>query len=167
MQMKASGGVLVIDDFGRQREAPQDIINRMIIPLEKQVDYLSLMTGRKFEVAFDALIVFSTNIPPKQLVDDAALRRLRYKILIDRPDRDTYIKIFLRTAEKSGMEVSEEVLTHLLFDLYPGTEGAEMHAFHPRFLIDQTRSICAYEEVAPQLRPEFLDRAWQNLFTSE
>ncbi|MEM0923172.1 MAG: ATPase [Pseudomonadota bacterium] len=167
MQMKASGGVLVIDDFGRQREAPQDIINRMIIPLEKQVDYLSLTTGRKFEVAFDALIVFSTNIPPKQLVDEAALRRLRYKILVDRPDRETYVRIFLKTAERFGLEVGEDVLPHLLLELYPKTEGAELQAFHPRFLIDQTRSICAYEQVDPQLRPDFLDKAWRNLFTSE
>ncbi|MEM9784577.1 MAG: ATPase [Pseudomonadota bacterium] len=167
LQAKAAGGVLVIDDFGRQREAPQDIINRMIIPLEKQVDYLSLTTGRKFEVAFDALIVFSTNIPPKQLVDEAALRRLRYKILVDRPDRETYVRIFLKTAERFGLEVGEDVLPHLLLELYPKTEGAELQAFHPRFLIDQTRSICAYEQVAPQLRPDFLDKAWRNLFTSE
>ncbi|MEM7507075.1 MAG: ATPase [Pseudomonadota bacterium] len=167
MQLKASGGILVIDDFGRQRQSPQDLINRMIIPLEKQVDYLALMTGRKFEVPFDSLIVFSTNIPPKQLVDEAALRRLRYKILVDKPDRDTYLKIFARTAQKFGMELTEDALTHVLFELYAKTDGAEFHAYHPRFLIDQTKSICTYECVDPQLRPEFLDKAWRNLFTSE
>lgn len=165
MQMKASGGVFVIDDFGRQRQSPQELVNRMIIPLEKGVDYLSLQTGRKFETPFDALIVFSTNIPPKELVDDAALRRLRYKVLIDKPDRDTYLKIWVHAARKAGMEITEDILRFLLMELYARQEGAEFHAFHPRFLIDQTKSICAYEGVEPQLRPEFLARAWKNLFT--
>ncbi|MEM6906778.1 MAG: ATPase, partial [Pseudomonadota bacterium] len=135
--------------------------------LEGQFDYLSLMTGRKFQVPFDALTVFSTNIPPKQLVDEAALRRLRYKVLVGQPDRETYLKIFLRTAARFEMEISEEVLGFVLSELYAKTEGAEFHAFHPRFLIDQTRAICAFEGVAPELRPEFLAKAWKNLFTRE
>ncbi|MEM8791326.1 MAG: ATPase, partial [Pseudomonadota bacterium] len=167
MQMKAAGGILVIDDFGRQRQSPQDLINRLIIPLEKSVDYLSLMTGRKFEVPYDALTVFSTNIAPKQLVDDAALRRLRYKILVGPPDRDTYLTIFVRTAKKFGMPLDESVLHYVLNELYAKTPEAEFHAFHPRFLIDQTKAICTYEDVEPQLRPEFLDQAWENLFTEE
>ncbi|MEM9097297.1 MAG: ATPase [Pseudomonadota bacterium] len=167
MQMKASGGVLVIDDFGRQRQSPQDIINRLIIPLEKSVDYLSLITGRKFEVPYDALTVFSTNIPPKQLVDDAALRRLRYKILIGPPDRDTYLTIFVRTAKKFGMPIDESVLHYVLDELYAKTPEAEFQAFHPRFLIDQTKAICTYEQAQPELRPEFLEQAWDNLFTDE
>lgn len=167
MQMKAAGGVLVIDDFGRQRQSPQDLINRLIIPLEKNVDYLSLVTGRKFEVPYDALTVFSTNIPPKQLVDDAALRRLRYKIMVGQPDRDTYLRIFAKAAKSFDMELTEEVLEFVLLELYAKTPGAEFHAFHPRFLIDQTRAICAYHAVEPQLHPEFLEKAWQNLFTDE
>ena len=100
MQMKAAGGVLLIDDFGRQRQSPQELCNRLIIPLENGTDYMALQTGRKFEVPFDALVVFSTNIAPKELVDGAALRRLRYKILVDKPDRETFIEIFARTAKK-------------------------------------------------------------------
>ncbi|MEM8792548.1 MAG: ATPase, partial [Pseudomonadota bacterium] len=167
MQMKAAGGILVIDDFGRQRQSPQDLINRLIIPLEKSVDYLSLMTGRKFEVPYDALTVFSTNIAPKQLVDDAALRRLRYKILVDKPDRDTYLRIFATTARRFDMELTEEALTYILFELYAKTPEAEMHAFHPRFLIDQTKAICTYKGVEPAMKPEFLAKAWKNLFTDE
>lgn len=167
MQMKASGGIFVIDDFGRQRQAPQQLVNRMIVPLEKGVDYLSLQTGRKFETPFDALIVFSTNIAPKKLVDDAALRRLRYKVLVDKPDRDTFIKIWIRTAQRAGLAINEEILGYILFELYAKQPGAEMHAFHPRFLIDQTMSICAYEGVVPELRPEYLRRAWNNLFTDD
>ncbi len=165
MQMKAAGGVLVVDDFGRQRQSPQELINRLIVPLEKRIDYLSLMTGRKFEVPFDALTVFSTNIPPSELVDDAALRRLRYKILVDKPDQDTFIQIFVDTADKFGVELTEEILGYIIFDLYGQAPGAEMHAFHPRFLIEQSMAICTYKGVDPELRPEFLAKAWRNLIT--
>jgi hypothetical protein len=167
MQLKAAGGVLVIDDFGRQRQSPQALINRLIIPLENGRDYLALETGRKFEIPFDALVVFSTNIPPKQLVDDAALRRLRYKILVDRPDQPTFIQIFARTARKFGLELDEHTMLFVLNELYGKTEGAQFAGFHPRFLIDQVKSISAFEGVKPQLRPEFLARAWENLFTAE
>ncbi len=167
MQLKASGGVMVIDDFGRQRQSPQELINRLIIPLENGRDYLALETGRKFEIPFDALVVFSTNIPPKRLVDDAALRRLRFKILVDKPDQTTLIQIFARTARKFGLTLDEETMLFVLTELYGKTEGAEYAGFHPRFLIDQVRSISAFEGVEPQLRPDFLERAWENLFTSE
>ncbi|MEM1382247.1 MAG: ATPase [Pseudomonadota bacterium] len=165
MQMKASGGILVVDDFGRQRQSPQELINRLIIPLENKLDYLSLQTGRKFEAPFDALVIFSTNIAPKQLVDDAALRRLRYKILVDKPDRDTYIRIFAKTAAKFDLRLDEETLAFILVDLYGKTPGAEFHAFHPKFLIEQTLAICSYEGVERQLTAEYLRRAWRNLFT--
>ncbi len=167
MQLKAAGGVLVIDDFGRQRQSPQELINRLIIPLENGIDYLALQTGRKFELPFDALVVFSTNIAPKKLVDEAALRRLRYKILVDKPDRDTFIEIFYRTAQRFGLTLDEETLGYILLELYGKQEGAEFHCFHPRFLIEQTKAICAFEGVAPQFRPDFLRRAWGNLFISE
>jgi len=167
MQLKAAGGVLVIDDFGRQRQSPQELVNRLIIPLENCVDYMALQTGRKFEVPFDALVVFSTNIAPKKLVDEAALRRLRYKVLVDKPDRATYIEIFARTAKRFGLVLTEEILGYVLNELYAKEEGAEFHAYHPRFLIEQTKAICAFEGVAPQLKPDFLRRAWGNLFTKE
>jgi predicted ATPase with chaperone activity len=154
MQMKAAGGVLVIDD-------------RLIIPLENSIDYMALQTGHKFEMPFDALVVFSTNIAPKKLVDEAALRRLRYKILVDKPDRATFIEIFARTAKRFGLVLTEEILAYILTELYAKQEGAEFHAYHPRFLIEQTKAICAFEGVAPQFRPDFLRRAWGNLFTRE
>jgi len=167
MQLKAAGGILVVDDFGRQRQSPQEIVNRLIIPLEKNIDYLSLQTGRKFEVPFDALVILSTNIAPTQLVDDAALRRLRYKILVGPPNVETYIEIFTRTADRFGLELTEETLSFVLFELYEQEHGAEYHAFHPRFLIEQTLAICTYEGVAPELRHDFLRRAWKNLFTDD
>lgn len=164
LQLKAAGGVFVVDDFGRQRHTPQEMINRLIIPLENKVDYLTLQTGRKFEVPFDPVVIFSTNIEPSTLADEAALRRLRYKIEVKQPTQELYIKIFARCAREHGLELTPEILEYLLFEKYPNQPGAELHAFHPRFLIEQTISICTYEGVKPELRKDFLDRAWVNLF---
>jgi len=164
MQLKAAGGVFVIDDFGRQRFSPQEIINRLIIPLENGHDYLSLQTGRKFQAPFDTLVCFSTNINPSELVDEAALRRLRYKILVDSPDRDTFIRIFALTAQKSGLQLDEDTLAYVLMELYPNQPGASFQAFHPRFLIDQTLAICTYKGIEPQFNREILKHAWRNLF---
>ncbi len=167
MQLKASGGVFVIDDFGRQRQTPQELVNRMIVPLEKGIDYLSLQTGRKFEAPFDALTVFSTNIPPRKLVDDAALRRLRYKVLVDSPDEETFVMIWVLTARKFGLDIDEALMRFILDDLYAGQLGAHYQGFHPRFLIDQSLAICTYEGIRPRLDPAILRRAWKNLFTDE
>ena len=167
LQLKAAGGVFVVDDFGRQRQSPQALMNRLIIPLEKGVDYLSLETGRKFDVPFDALVVFSTNIAPKQLVDEAALRRLRYKILVDRPDREILAEIFRRTADVFGLELKDDMLSFIFDELYAQTEDALYAGFHPRFLMDQMVSISAFEGVSPRIRRDFLHRAWANLFTAE
>ncbi|MEO0818837.1 MAG: AAA family ATPase [Pseudomonadota bacterium] len=163
MQLKSVGGVLVVDDFGRQRQHPQEIINRLIIPLENGLDFLALQSGRKFEAPFDSLVIFSTNIPPSELVDEAALRRLRYKILVDSPDRALFLRIFAATAARAGLALSEEVLAFVLTELYEKHERT-YQAFHPRFLIDQAFAICAYEGVPPALTPEVLERAWENLF---
>lgn len=164
-QLKATGGIFVIDDFGRQREQPQALINRWIIPLEAGVDYLMLQSGRKFETPFDTLVIFSTNIPPRQLVDEAALRRLRHKIEVPRPDRDDYVRIFVETANTRRIPVNEDILRFVLVELYQ-REKRDLAAFHPGFLMDQITSICAYEQAPLELRPEFLRRAWRNLFTT-
>ncbi|MEL6575061.1 MAG: ATPase [Pseudomonadota bacterium] len=163
MQLKACGGVLVIDDFGRQRQHPQEIINRMIIPLENGVDFLALQSGRKFEAPFDSLVVFSTNIPPSDLVDEAALRRLRYKILVDSPDRSLFLKILAQTVQRAGLGLTEELVVFMLEELY-AKQGRPYQAFHPRFIVDQAFAICAYEGMAPQLTQEVVERAWENLF---
>ncbi|MEM9781939.1 MAG: ATPase [Pseudomonadota bacterium] len=167
IQMKAVGGVFVVDDFGRQRQTPQELLNRLIVPLEAGVDYLALQTGRKFQLPFDALVVFSTNIPPKQLVDDAGLRRLRYKILIDSPSRELFIKILASTARKSGMEVNEETVMFILDELYAKTPEAKLQGFHARFFCDQARALHTYLGTTPELSERALARAWGNLFTSE
>lgn len=165
LQLKAAGGVFVIDDFGRQREQPQALINRWIIPLERGIDYLTLQTGRKFEAPFDTLVIFSTNIPPRQLVDDAALRRIRHKIEIGRPDRDGFIRILIEACRKRNIGIDEETIAFMLRDLY-AANNAEYAAFHAGFLIDQIVAIAAYEGAPNRMTPDFLKRAWENLFTS-
>lgn len=164
LQIKAMGGVLVVDDFGRQAVSPQQIVNRLIVPLESRADYLTLNTGRKFETLFDLLMVFSTNKPPSELLDEAGLRRLRNKIHVAQPDPETFIRIFARAARRNGLGLDEHVLAFVLYDLYGNRPGARFHAFHPKFLIEQVISIAAYEGVQPRLDPHFLTRAWGNLF---
>ena len=166
LQLKAAGGLFVVDDFGRQRHKPQELINRLIIPLEGGTDHLVLENGRKVEVPFDTLVIFSTNYEPRSLMDEAGLRRLRHKILVDRPDRKTFVKILLKTASKANMPVDEDVLAHILFDLYGQNPNARFNAFHPRFLVDQCASICSYQGIDPQLNPAVLNLAWDNLMAA-
>jgi hypothetical protein len=165
LQLKAAGGVFVIDDFGRQREQPQALINRWIIPLERGVDYLTLQTGRKLEAPFDTLVIFSTNIPPRQLVDDAALRRIRHKIEVGRPNREDFIRILVEACRRRSVPPEEDGIAFLLAELY-GEGGADFAAYHPEFLLDQLAAISAYEGVEPRLTPALLSRAWGNLFTT-
>ena len=166
LQMKAAGGLFVVDDFGRQRHKPQDLINRLIIPLESGTDHLVLESGRKVEVPFDTLVIFATNFEPRSLMDEAGLRRLRHKILVDRPDRRTFVKILVRTAARAGIAMDEEVLAYILFDLYGQHPHARFNAFHPRFLIDQCVNICSYQGIPTQLSKPVLDQAWENLMAA-
>ncbi len=115
-QVKANGGILLIDDFGRQQVRPRDLLNRWIVPLENRIDYLTLHTGRKVEVPFDVLVVFSTNLPPKDLVDEAFLRRLRHKIEIVDPTYDEYREIFRRVSVAKDITYSDKGLAYLLQD---------------------------------------------------
>ena len=117
-QVKANGGILLIDDFGRQQVRPRDLLNRWIVPLENRVDFLTLHNGRKVEVPFDVLIVFSTNLPPKDLVDEAFLRRLRHKIEIGDPTYEEYREIFKRVAQDKKVEYSDQGLAYLLQEWY-------------------------------------------------
>jgi DNA polymerase III delta prime subunit len=162
LHLKAGNGVFIIDDLGRQKEAPQALINRMIVPMEEGVDYLSLQSGLSFQVPFDTLMIFSTNIPPAELLDVAGLRRIYYKILIDRPSRDDFIKIFLRVAKARGMEGTEAALAHILEDLYARHE-LDFAAYHAVYLIDQAIAACDYHGLPRSLRPDFIDDAWANL----
>ena len=166
LHLKASNGVMIIDDMGRQRETPQQFINRMVVPMEEGVDYLGLQSGLSFQTPFDALLIFSTNIPPATLVDSAGLRRIYYKILVDRPSREDFIKIFLRVARRYGVEATEEVLAHLLNGKYR-TSPIGFAGYHAPYLIDQALAACDYLGETRELRLRHIDAAWDNLHVDE
>ena len=162
-QMKANGGMLLIDDFGRQQVRPRDLLNRWIVPLEKRVDFLTLHTGRKIEVPFDVLIVFSTNLAPKDLVDEAFLRRIRHKIEISNPSFEAYREIFRRICANRGVPYSEEGLRYLLQEHYIKHRRSP-RACHPRDIVDQLLDIARYMNVQPTLSRDLIDRACNAYF---
>jgi hypothetical protein len=162
-QVKANGGILLIDDFGRQLVRPRDLLNRWIVPLENRVDYLTLHTGRKVEIPFDVLVVFSTNLPPRDLVDEAFLRRLRHKIEIGDPTYEEYREIFKRVAAAKNVQYSDQGLAYLLQEWYI-KRNRKLRASHPRDLCDQILDIAAYISTEPVMSREMLERAAQSYF---
>ncbi len=162
-QLKANGGILLIDDFGRQQVAPRDLLNRWIVPLENRIDYLALHNGRKIEVPFDVLVIFSTNLPPKQLVDEAFLRRLRHKVEIGDPNYEEYREIFRRVSTTKGVTYSDQGLAYLLQEWYI-KRNRKLRASHPRDLCDQILDIARYMSVEPAMTREMLDRACDAYF---
>jgi len=162
-QVKANGGILLIDDFGRQLVRPRDLLNRWIVPLENRVDYLRLHTGRKVEIPFDVLLVFSTNLPPKDLVDEAFLRRLRHKIEIGDPNYEEYREIFRRVSADKKIEYNDQALAYLLQEWYI-KRNRKLRASHPRDLCDQILDISAYTSNPPVMSREMIDRAAQAYF---
>jgi len=161
-QMKSNGGTLVIDDFGRQRVAPQDLLNRWIVPLERRVDYLALHTGKKIEVPFEQLVVFSTNLDENDLADQAFLRRMGYRARVEPPTPHAYSEIFKRQAYTRGIRVEQRVLDHVL-DKYR-IERRQMKGCEPRDLLDRATDICVFEGQGLELTPEVVDVAWRNYF---
>jgi predicted ATPase with chaperone activity len=162
-QVKANGGILLIDDFGRQQVRPRDLLNRWIVPLENRVDFLTLHTGRKIELPFDVLIVFSTNLPPRDLVDEAFLRRLRHKIEIGDPTYEEFREIFKRVSQLKGVQYSDQGLAYLLQEWYI-KRNRKMRASHPRDLCDQIIDISRYMSVEPTMSRDLLDRAAASYF---
>jgi predicted ATPase with chaperone activity len=162
-QMKANGGIFLIDDFGRQQVRPRELLNRWIVPLEKRVDYLTLATGRKIDVPFDALIVFSTNLNPEELVDEAFLRRIRYKIHIPDPTWEQYREIFLRAAEKAGISYSDDALRFIVSEFYVKPKR-KPRAVHPRDIIEELVDIARFRGIPPALTPELMTLACQTYF---
>jgi MoxR-like ATPase len=162
-QVKANGGILLIDDFGRQQVRPRDLLNRWIVPLENRIDYLTLHTGQKIEIPFDVMVVFSTNLPPKDLVDEAFLRRLRHKIEVVDPTFDEYREIFKRVAESKRVVYNEQALAYLIQEYYIKT-NRKPRASHPRDLCDQILDIGRYMSVEPTMTKDLIDRAAQSYF---
>ncbi|MDY7230971.1 ATPase [Hyalangium rubrum] len=162
-QMKATNGMLLIDDFGRQKVSPVDLLNRWIVPLESDVDNITLHTGKKVQVPFDVFAAFSTNLDPSDLVDDAFLRRVRYKLEVMRPDEEQYFEIFEAICHKRGVPYDPNMVEYLLEKHYRAT-GRPFAACQPRDLIDQVIDMANYLGIPPQLNPVLLDRAVRSYF---
>ena len=166
LQLKSTGGIFIVDDLGRQAEPPQNLVNRWIVPLEESKDILSLQSGEKFEVPFDTLVVFSTNFHPNEIFDNAALRRIFFKIKIDGPNQEDFLKIFAMVARNRQIPLDEAALVHLLKEKYPLIDDVYAN-YQPIFLIDQMISICDFEGIPYQMSPDLIDRAWANMFVRQ
>jgi predicted ATPase with chaperone activity len=163
VQLKSNCGTLVIDDFGRQRMAPVELLNRWIVPLEKRYDFLSLPNGTKIQAPFDQLIIFSTNLEPKQLVDDAFLRRIPYKINVVDPTEAEFRNLMRWTAERFEIPYVEAPVEHLMAEHYVN-KGRAFRACHPRDLLLQILHQARYRKTEPVLSNEAFDEACENYF---
>jgi hypothetical protein len=163
IQLKANGGVFLVDDFGRQRIRPQDLLNRWIVPLESRVDYLTLHTGKKFQVPFDVLIVFATNLNPESLADEAFLRRIPYKIPIGDPTVDQFTRIFELNCRRRNLRFHQVMVAYLQRRHY-NPAGRAMRACHPRDLLDQVIALCRYRGIEPVITRELIDAACASYF---
>jgi hypothetical protein len=166
VQAIANGGVLVIDDFGRQSCSPQELLNRWIVPLESRVDYLTLQTGQKIDFPFTAMIVFATNINPAQLVDEAFIRRIQYKIFAESPTVADYLHIFENCCVQHGIEFRPDVVQRLVDDYYRPRQ-LQLRGCHPRDLLDQSKSLAQYLEEPFELRRELLEAACDSYFVDD
>ena len=162
-QMKANGGCFMIDDFGRQRMDPKDLLNRWIVPLEKKVDYLALHTGIKIAVPFDVLLVISTNLDPRDLVDEAFLRRLRYKIPIDNPTEENFKKIWELVSNDRGIPYSDEVVSFFL-EKHMKPKGRPLRCCIPRDILELVMDQCRYHQTQTTISPKLIDEAAEAYF---
>lgn len=162
-QVKANGGILIIDDFGRQRVPPRDLLNRWIVPLEKRIDYLSAHTGNKFPVPFDVLLIFATNLNPSDLVEEAFLRRIHYKLHVHSPKRPQFEEIFRRVGQAMGVPYSPEALDFLYREYY-GRRGIPPRACHPRDLLEHVCDAARFLNVPPSLDEEIVRLAADSYF---
>jgi hypothetical protein len=165
LQLKANNGTLMVDDFGRQRIRPEELLNRWIIPLENHKDFLCLHTGQKFAIPFDQFIIFATNLDPHTLVDEAFFRRVRSKVKLDYVNRDEFLEIFHLVCQKNQIEFDQEAVEYLLAEYY-GEGKRPMAACHPRDLVEQIISYSRYNQVEPKLTRENLAWACQIYFVS-
>jgi predicted ATPase with chaperone activity len=164
LQLKSNGGSLLIDDFGRQRMNPLELLNRWIVPLEKHYDYLTLGSGVKIQVPFDQLIIFSTNLEPKDLVDEAFLRRIPYKINVPDPDEEEFHRLFELCAPGVGCTYDRAAVNHLLKTHYQLLQRP-LRRCHPRDLLMQIHNYCSYNDLPMEMKPEYFDLLVGNYFT--
>ena len=163
LQMRANGGLLLIDDLGRQVVNTSQLLNRWILPLESSEDYLSLHTGLKLRIPFDVIPIFSTNISPEQLADEAFLRRLGYKVHMDYISNREYEMIFQQYCTTNELDYDPEMVRFLIEEMYV-PKGRRMAASHPRELINKTIDFCLYEGIKPVINKDLLKQAWNSYF---
>ena len=163
LQLKSNCGTLVIDDFGRQKMSVDQLLNRWIVPLEKRYDFLNLPNGKKIQVPFDQLIVFSTNLEPRDLVDEAFLRRIPYKIEVVNPTEEEFRSLFKFMCPKLGFQFEEQPLNYLIETHYKA-KNRPFRACQPRDLLTQVKNHCFYQKLSPQMTCEFFDLAVENYF---
>jgi len=162
LHVKALGGCFVIDDFGRQLVSPSSLLNRWIVPLENKVDYLKLHTGKSFSVPFEAVVIFSTNLEPEDLMDPAFLRRIPYKIEVGGPSEEHYRHIFQNECEKRGLALPTEILDLIVHKLTK-EKGMELASYQPRFIINQIIATCRFMGQDLHFDPRYVDYALDNL----
>jgi hypothetical protein len=162
LHVKALGGCFIIDDFGRQLVSPRNLLNRWIVPLEDRVDYLNLHTGKSFNIPFEELVIFSTNLEPEDLMDPAFLRRLPYKIEVGPPKPEIYRRIFEKECARHGLEISSEIF-EIIVDKVRNDKGLDLAAFQPKFIVDQVVSTCRFMGLMPHFEPRFIEYALNNL----
>jgi ATPase family associated with various cellular activities (AAA) len=164
LQLKSNCGVLLIDDFGRQKMRVDELLNRWIVPLEKRYDYLNMCSGKKTQVPFDQLVIFSTNLQPKDLVDDAFLRRIPYKIEVPNPSEEAFRKLFEIMCPKFGLPYLPEAVNYLIEKHYRPI-ARPFRNCHPRDILLQVKNYCLYHEYKLELKPEYIDFAVENYFS--
>jgi len=162
LHVKALNGTFLIDDFGRQRAKPEDILNRWIVPLNSRVDYLTLHTGKGVSIPFDEIVIFSTNMHPDDLMDPAFQRRIAYKLETVAPPEDLFRRTFVGMAQKAGLELTDDIFVQVL-DRVREFE-APLAYFQPKFIIEQVLATCKFEGVRPQFTKDYVEDALCNLF---
>ncbi len=162
LHIKALGGCFVVDDFGRQLVSPANLLNRWIVPMESRIDFLKLHTGKSFSIPFEAMLIFSTNINPEDLMDPAFLRRLPYKIEVGAPDIATYRSIYENLCAKSGVVITDEIFNYIVAKI-THEKGMELAAYHARFIIDQIISIARFLGEPPRFTAAAIEQALDNL----
>jgi hypothetical protein len=165
LHIKALNGTFLIDDFGRQRAKPEDILNRWIVPLNSRVDYLTLHTGKSAMIPFDEIVIFSTNMHPDDLMDPAFQRRISYKLETVEPPEELFCEVFIGMAKKNGLVLTEDLYKRVLNGIREN--GAPLAYFQPKFIVEQVLASCKFEGITPQFTPENVDDALANLFVAK
>jgi predicted ATPase with chaperone activity len=165
LHLKANGGIFLIDDFGRQRVNPQQLLNRWIIPLEHQIDHLTMHTGQSIQVPYRQMLIVATNLDPRTVMDEAFLRRMGYRLHLDKPSPEDYTRIFERYVARAGTTVDPRLIVRLL-NRYKA-EKRDLRSCEPRDLIERARDICRFRSIPLVLNEETLDLAWTGYFGNQ